>query len=1377
MFSLSPQAKSALVNEAQAVNQWFLVETVPGQLDLNVSGAWQNYSGRGVHVGIYDNGIQVTHPDLDRNYSTAGEVDAAPEVGDFHGTSVAGIVASEWNGVGTVGIAWDATVTAVDVWDEDGVGGTSANRIRTTFGRENFDVINQSFTIGYFGELGATAELLLDNLALAAEIGRGGLGTIIVTAAGNHRSRDPNSNAPHLMGWDTNASEFLNDRHSITVAGISRGTEGTVDWHSNTGAGLLVSAFFDDIMTTDRIGQPGYGNGDFAPFNGTSAASPQVAGVVALMLEANPSLGWRDVQEILAYTARHVGSDVGAPLQGPELFGWTGYNGAATWNNGGLHHSNDYGFGLVDAAAAVRLAENWFVQSTSANEAGFVLSRSSSNPIGHDTAVVGQPVTYQFAVTRDIDVETITIDLDIQQSRLSDVVVRLTSPSGTTSILANRIGLDSVQFNSPTTPLIFGYGTLFGDGTIDGETWSLTSNAFRGESSIGTWTITIEDAAAGSPTNIASASIGVYGAAATRNDVYIYTDEFQAVNGRALLAGDRSRSVLNDPDGGTDTINAAAVSVPVILNLSNGGQNFIGGSNFQIARNANIENAFGGAGSDVITGNSQMNFIRGNDGDDQIFGNRGMDTLAGGRGNDTIDGGAQRDTMVGGLGDDLYIVDQSDDVVVEDAGSVAVLTGPGVTTFELRGGTDTVRSLAASYSLEASPFVENLIYGGPIRAGFTGTGNALGNQITGARGNDTLRGLDGNDTLDGSWGDDVVEGGGGNDELLGGLGNDTVVGGIGEDRMVGGTGNDTYWVDSAADVIEEQAGQGTDSVISTVSYTLSANIETLRLSPIPTGVSSPLLVGIGNDLDNTIVVDGGTFGFRPRFQLFGMGGDDLLVGGNALTGDTLDGGQGNDTLRGGAGNDLLIGGAGADLLEGGNQNDRASYVSSAVGVEVSLQTGTGRFGDAQGDRLIGVEGLIGSALADRLTGSTGANRLDGDAGRDQLFGLGGNDSLLGGLGADNLQGGADADSLDGGDGYDLLIGGAGIDILFGGDGEDILVVDRDDVSISGGGGYDYLRADSSTISQGFQFAVAGSRIEYIDSNNGADLFDNRGTIVDDFVEINGHAGNDTLLGGDGSEWFDGGFGSDTFVFTGTLADYTVNPNLDGWTGWTAVINRTTGQYDWMFGVETLQFADVAVADPTLSAHRTGTNAAETISGTDGADVLIGGGQADRLVGGGGNDALFVNSTTTTVEGGDGWDVVYAGNGLGTAGLRIDLAASGVEQVWGGIGDDRVDARGAPSAFTGPSSSIALHGGNDTMVAGAYSLTFDGGAGTDTFVLSGAQADYEVTIFSETDEFGLNVTVTDLTTAVIYYLFSTETIQFADASQVLAETPVQTNFLV
>ena len=133
--------------------------------------------------------------------------------------------------------------------------------------------------------------------------------------------------------------------------------------------------------------------------------------------------------------------------------------------------------------------------------------------------------------------------------------------------------------------------------------------------------------------------------------------------------------------------------------------------------------------------------------------------------------------------------------------------------------------------------VENLTLSGSDT--LSGTGNALNNSLSGTTGNNSLTGLDGNDklyglggddTLYGGTGDDSLYGGTGNDTLDGGTGNDSLDGGIGNDSMAGGVGNDGYTLDSANDVVVENADEGTDKVTSSVTYTLTDNVENLTLS-------------------------------------------------------------------------------------------------------------------------------------------------------------------------------------------------------------------------------------------------------------------------------------------------------------------------------------------------------------------------------------------------------------------------------------------------------------------------------------------------------------------------------------------------------------------
>ena len=195
-------------------------------------------------------------------------------------------------------------------------------------------------------------------IGTAVNTGRGGLGMTIVKSAGNSRSDL----------YDVNADDWTNDTRQVVVAAVDQ--NGFVSSYSSYGSAILVSAFGTpgQVVTTDRVGGAGYGTGDFTfGFNGTSAATPMVSGIASLMYEANAGLGWRDVQSILASSARHVGSAVGGGIAGSEKYNWN-FNAAGTWNGGGQHFSNDYGYGLVDALAAVRLAETWLLGGAPAHD-------------------------------------------------------------------------------------------------------------------------------------------------------------------------------------------------------------------------------------------------------------------------------------------------------------------------------------------------------------------------------------------------------------------------------------------------------------------------------------------------------------------------------------------------------------------------------------------------------------------------------------------------------------------------------------------------------------------------------------------------------------------------------------------------------------------------------------------------------------------------------------------------------------------------------------------------------------------------------------------------------------------------------------------------
>jgi Ca2+-binding RTX toxin-like protein len=436
-------------------------------------------------------------------------------------------------------------------------------------------------------------------------------------------------------------------------------------------------------------------------------------------------------------------------------------------------------------------------------------------------------------------------------------------------------------------------------------------------------------------------------AGGTGNDTYVVDD-----------AGD---VVIEGADAGVDEV-VASLSYNMANNVER----------LTLSGVANL-NGVGNGKDNTITGNDADNTLTGRRGNDVLRGKGGNDTLVGGDGDDRLDGGLGNDSMDGGLGNDTYHVDHQLDVVVEDAA-----TG---------GGIDTV---VASTHYTLLPTIENLrLVGSAAITIQRGTGNALDNLIDATQtGRSRLFGLDGNDTL------------------LGNGSANEINGGAGADSMSGGGGNDRYIVDDAGDVvIEEAGGDDTDTVESSISWTL-VNVENLELT------GSADIDGTGNAGGNRI------HGNAADNVLTGMGGQDFLYGG-----------AGNDTLIGGAGIDRLDGGGGADAMDGAGGND--FYTVDNVGDVIS---------DSGGDSDWVNSYLASYTLAETLenlmlygtgdiagVGNDKDNQLNGNSGDNILRGKGGNDGLYGGEGADVLVGGKGSDLLRGSQGADVLTGNAGAD--------------------------------------------------------------------------------------------------------------------------------------------------------------------------------------------------------------------------------------------------------------------------------------------------------------------------------------------------------------
>jgi subtilisin-like proprotein convertase family protein len=600
--------------------QWHLDGPLGGSNPngANIDAVWSEYTGAGVRIGLIDEGFDTRVPDLTNRFDLglsydprdSGATNIRPDsVSHSHGTMVSGVVgAAADNNFGTVGVAYGATLAGFYI--RYGSDGSSRDEIADLLERQvNVDISNNSW--GYTTQFSdnfrtATWQPLRDALHTGVSEGRDGLGTVYVFSAGNDRQYFAGSGS--YDGDNTNYHSLTNSRYVITAAGSNR--DGEVAPFSTPGASILVTAPAQGVLTMRPDNNDNNYTNDFIYGEGTSFAAPIVSGVVALMLEANPHLGYRDVQEILALSARQI--DAGSS-------GWEA-NGATNWNGGGHMVSHDFGFGLVDAHAAVRLAEIWTTRHDADNED--VITVAGTVPANDPIATNSYTVTVgdEYA---DFSIDWVEIDVSLLHTHVGDLRITLVSPTGTESVLVDRPGA--------------------GTNTRDNLTFTFSTTHSWGESAAGDWTLIVEDAGSSGTGTMTSYALRFYGDEENANDTYYYTNDFGSLGG--------NRTTLSD-DAGEDTINAAAVTGNVVLNLTPGATSTIDGRSVVIAAGTIVEIAYGGDGNDSVTGNSTDNDLWGGRGNDALMGAAGQDFLFGGEGGDNLYGGEGDDTLRGGRGDD-----------------------------------------------------------------------------------------------------------------------------------------------------------------------------------------------------------------------------------------------------------------------------------------------------------------------------------------------------------------------------------------------------------------------------------------------------------------------------------------------------------------------------------------------------------------------------------------------------------------------------------------------------------------------------------------------------------------------------------------------------
>ncbi len=739
-------------------------------------------------------------------------------------------------------------------------------------------------------------------------------------------------------------------------------------------------------------------------------------------------------------------------------------------------------------------------------------------------------------------------------------------------------------------------------------------------------------------------------------------------------------SVTENANEGTDTVQSS-----ITYTLGNNVENLT-------LLGTTTLNATGNALNNLLTGNSANN------------------VLTGGAGNDTLNGRLGADTLIGGLGNDIHVFNSADDVITEN----------------LNEGTDTVQS-ALSYTLNAN--LENLALTGT--AAINGTGNTLDNVLTGNSASNVLAGGAGNDTyVVNTPGDTVIEALGagtdsvqssftytlgshvenltltgttaingtgntldnlitgnnvnnvllgdlGNDTLIGAAGNDTLNGGSGADSLSGGSGDDIYIVADSGDSVVELVSEGTDTVQSSISYTLGANVENVTL----TGTAA--INGTGNTLSN-------------------------VVTGNSAA-NTLMGGVGNDTLIGGAGSDLLDGGADVDVLSAGVGDDIYIVDNPSDSIVENPNEGTDTVQSAASYTLgANLENLTltgtnaingtGNSLNNVITGNSAANTLTGGAG-DDTYVLSPGDTAVENAneGTDTVQSavtytlGANVENLTltgtaaingtGNSLNNIITGNSAANTLTGGTGDDTYVLSAGDTAVENANeGIDTLH---STITY-----TLGGNFENL-TLTGAAAINGTGNSVNNV--LTGNSATNVLTGGTGNDTLDGGSGADTLI--GGLGDdrYIVDNAGDGVT---ENVNEGTDTVQSSMTYTLGNNLENLTLTGTGTINGTGNSVNNVLIGNSATNVLNGGAGADTLSGGLGNDHYVVDHVGDSVV-----ELVSEGTDTVSSSLAYTLGAN-VENL----------SLVGPQAINGTGNSL-----NNTLTGNTANNVLTGGLGNDTYV--------------------------------------------------------------
>ena len=499
--------------------------------DINVDGVMAaGIKGNNIIVAVVDTGLEIAHEDLSANTAIGGSWDFvggdsdptnSATTGD-HGTMVAGLIAATgWNAKGGRGVAPSASLKGFNMLRNQ----TLAIRLYSLGGggrSADVDIFNQS----YGGPLRFSTSIntsLEDQYVYGVNSLRGGKGAIYIKSAGNYFYKYGDTpdlcvllyaRTTLLSCTNSNMDVANSIPYQIVVGALT--AKGKKSSYSTAGSSLWASAPGGEygishpaMMTTDqsgctqgrvRTGGPnrnafdtvGHANNSSCNYtsamNGTSSAAPITSGVVALMLEANSSLTWRDVKHILASTSDQVDSTISATNL---TINSVAYAAEPAWltNAAGYKFHNYYGFGRINAGLAVSAAQSYTAGSLgSFIEEGFTTSGTLNLAIpDNDASGASNAIT----IGSNIIIEAVQVRINLTHSYTGELAIELTSPLGTRSMLFNPLN-------------IFG--------TTNGMTnFTLLSNAFYGEQGSGNWTLKVVDPLSGDTGTLSDWAIQRFG--------------------------------------------------------------------------------------------------------------------------------------------------------------------------------------------------------------------------------------------------------------------------------------------------------------------------------------------------------------------------------------------------------------------------------------------------------------------------------------------------------------------------------------------------------------------------------------------------------------------------------------------------------------------------------------------------------------------------------------------------------------------------------------------------------------------------------------------------------------------------------------------------